>query len=64
MTFEATLTASRLGDPEALSVMIEQYYPLITKKAVVNDVYDEDLEQELIATLMNCVRCFDPKKYF
>ena len=34
------------------------YDPLLTKEAVVNRVFDEDLYQELRIVLLTCIRIF------
>ena len=63
MTFEAALKAAKLGNTKALSFLIELYYPLIAKSSIEDGVFHEDLEQEFLATLLKCVRKFDPKRY-
>ena len=63
MTFEAMLAAAQSGDAEALSALVGRFAPLIAKSSHVYGVHDEDLEQEVIATFMNCVRCFNLKMY-
>jgi len=64
MTFENTLEAARTGNADAMSDLIDQYFPLIAKNSVIAGVHDEDLEQELLATLIKCVKSFDPKNCY
>ena len=62
MSFEAILIAAKCGEAEALSKIIEFYFPLIAKASVLKGVYHEDLEHELIVILLKCVKRFNPMK--
>lgn len=58
MKFELLLRQAQKGDKEAQEEIFQMYRPLLIKKSMDNNVFDEDLYQELSATLMNCIRKF------
>lgn len=58
MNFELLLKQAQKGDKEAQEEIFQMYRPLLIKNSMDNNVFDEDLYQELSATLMNCIRKF------
>lgn len=58
MDFDVLLECAKDGNSEAMMEIIEVYKPLLIKNALVNGRFDEDLYQELISTLIVCVRRF------
>ena len=58
MNFELLLRQAQKGDKEAQEEIFRMYRPLLIKNSMDNNVFDEDLYQELSATLMNCIRKF------
>ena len=56
--FSAHLLLAKQGDPVAIGKLVELYKPLLTKAAIVNKQFDEDLYQELVITLMACIHSF------
>ena len=58
MNFELLLRQAQKGDKEAQEEIFQMYRPLLIKNSMDNNVFDEDLYQELSATLMNCIRKF------
>lgn len=58
MNFEMLLRQAQKGDKEAQEEIFQMYRPLLIKNSMDNNVFDEDLYQELSATLMNCIKKF------
>lgn len=58
MNFELLLRQAQKGDKEAQEEIFRMYRPLLIKNSMDNNVFDEDLYQELSATLMNCIKKF------
>ena len=58
MSFELLLQQAKKGDKEAQEEIYQMYRPLLIKNSMDNNVFDEDLYQELSATLINCIRKF------
>ena len=58
MEFEEVLRKAQAGDMEAKEEIVRMYRPLLVKNSMDNNVFDEDLYQELSATLLNCIRNF------
>ena len=56
VSFRALLLLAKKGDDIAMAQIIEMYNPLIMKEAILNGSVDEDLRQELIATIVQCIR--------
>jgi len=57
MNFIELLTAAK-ANPAVTDRLIELYRPMLTKAAIVDGVFDEDLYQELVIVLLRCVRSF------
>ena len=58
MNFEMLLRQAQKGNRESQEEIFRMYRPLLIKNSMDNNVFDEDLYQELSATLMNCIRKF------
>lgn len=58
MNFIELLRKAQGGDEDAIVELLTLYDPLLTKAAIVNSVYDEDLYQELRIVFLNCISAF------
>ena len=58
MNFEMLLERAKAGDREAREEIFRMYRPLLIKNSMDRNVFDEDLYQELSATLLNCIQKF------
>lgn len=58
MNFEKLLEQAKLGDEDAQEEIFRMYRPLLIKNAMEQNRFEEDLYQELSATLLNCIRKF------
>lgn len=58
MNFEMLLERAKAGDKEAREEIFRMYRPLLIKNSMDQNVFDEDLYQELSATLLNCIQKF------
>lgn len=63
MEFRETLWKARGYDRKAMMEIIEMYRPLMVKYAVVNGRFDEDLYQEFVYTMLQCILKFPVEKY-
>ena len=58
MNFEKVLMHAKEGDADAILEIIEMYKPLLIRNAIVNGRFDEDLYQELVSELLQCIQRF------
>lgn len=58
MNFERLLLKAKEGNADAVLKILEIYKPLFIKNAIVNGRFDEDLYQELVSTLLQCIQRF------
>ena len=58
MNFERLLLQANEGNADAVLEILEIYKPLLIKNAIVNGRFDEDLYQELVSTLLQCIQRF------
>ena len=58
MNFERLLLQAKEGNADAVLKILEIYKPLLIKNAIVNGRFDEDLYQELVSTLLQCIQRF------
>ena len=58
MNFEKVLMQAKVGDSDAILEIIEMYKPLLIRNAIVNGRFDEDLYQELVSELLQCIQRF------
>ena len=57
MSFERLLLQAKEGNADAVLKILEIYKPLLIKNAIVNGRF-EDLYQELVSTLLQCIQRF------
>ena len=58
MDFEKLLEQAKTGDKEALEEIFRMYRPLLIKNSMEQNMFEEDLYQELSVTLLNCIQKF------
>ena len=58
MNFENLLLQAKEGNEKAREEIFRMYRPLLIKNSMDNSVFDEDLFQELSATLLHCIAKF------
>lgn len=58
MTFEVLLRQAQEGNMTAITEIWEMYKPLLIKNAIVEGFFDEDLYQELVKVLLECIQRF------
>ena len=58
MNFERLLLKAKEGNADAVLKILEIYKPLLIKNAIVNGRFDEDLYQELVSILFQCIQRF------
>lgn len=59
MNFENILRRAKQGDRKAQEEIFRKYQPLLVKHSMDMGVFDEDLFQELSATLLHCIELFN-----
>ena len=57
--FTKILLAAKSGEEDAIKEMIRMYNPLLIKNAIVKNVFDDDLYQELCLVLLECIRLYE-----
>lgn len=63
MEFKERLERARNYDKKATMEIAEMYRPLMVKYAVVGGIFDEDLYQEFVYTMLRCILKFPIEKY-
>ena len=58
MNFERLLLKAKEGNADAVLKILEIYKPLLIKNALVEGIFDEDLYQDLVSTLLQCIQRF------
>ena len=58
MNFKELLSRAKDDDLQAKKALLERYKSLLLKEAIIDNVFDEDLYQELCVTLLDCIRKF------
>ncbi len=58
MSFDILLQAAKAGSPLAKAEIFRMYRPLLIKYAMDNNLFDEDLYQELSVVLLKCIEKF------
>ena len=56
MNFKELLTLAQSGEALAIKKIVEMYKPLLIKESIIDGVFDEDLHQELMLTLLRCIK--------
>ena len=59
MDFKELLIRAKRGENEAQETLLEMYRPLISKEAIIDGVFDEDLYQELCYKFIRCIDKFE-----
>ena len=59
MNFEELIIRAKNGENEAQETLLEMYQPLLSKEAIVDGVFDEDLYQELCFKFICCIEKFE-----
>ena len=59
MNFKELIIRAKKGENEAQEALLEMYQPLLSKEAIVDGVFDEDLYQELCYKFIQCIDKFD-----
>ena len=59
MNFEELIIRAKKGENEAQETLLEMYQPLLSKEAIVDGVFDEDLYQELCFKFICCIEKFE-----
>ncbi len=63
MEFKERLERARSYDKKAMMEIVEMYRPLMVKYAVVGGIFDEDLYQEFVYTMLRCILKFPIERY-
>lgn len=63
MEFKERLERARNYDKKAMMEIVEMYRPLMVKYAVVGGIFDEDLYQEFVYTMLRCILKCPIEKY-
>lgn len=58
MDFEKLLLRAKRGEDKAIEEIFFLYRPLLIKRSINDNVFDEDLYQELSITLLKCIQKF------
>ena len=56
MNFKELLILAQRGEDLAIKKIVEMYKPLLIKESIVDGIFDEDLHQELMLTLLRCIQ--------
>ena len=59
MEFKELIIRARRGENSAQEQLLELYKPLLSKEAIVDGVFDEDLYQELCLRFIRCIDKFE-----
>ena len=59
MEFKELIIRAKRGENSAQEQLLELYKPLISKEAIVDGVFDEDLYQELCLRFIRCIDKFE-----
>ena len=58
MNFRDLLLLAQSQEAFAIHAIAQMYRPLLLKESIIDGCFDEDLYQELLITLMDCIRKF------
>lgn len=59
MNFKELIIRAKRGEAEAKESLLEMYRPLISREAIIDGVFDEDLYQELCFRFIHCIDRFE-----
>lgn len=60
ITIIELLKGAKAGDKQCVQDLVQLYSPLLFNVATVDHIFDEDLYQELVITLLHCTKTFNP----
>lgn len=58
MNFECLLLSAKAGNEDAITAILQMYWPLLLKYAIIDGALDEDLYQELSIILLKAIKLF------
>lgn len=58
MSFKDLLLQAKAGDENAFTELLMMYRPLLLKESIVEEMFDEDLYQELCIVFLRCIQRF------
>ena len=59
MEFKELIIRTKRGESDAQEKLLHMYQPLLFKEAMVDNVFDEDLYQELCYRFIQCIDRFE-----
>lgn len=59
MEFKELIIRAKRGENSAQEQLLELYKPLLSKEAIVDGIFDEDLYQELCCRFIRCIEVFN-----
>lgn len=59
MDFKELIIRAKRGENNAQEALLEMYRPLLSKEAIIDGVFDEDLYQELCFKFIHCIYRFE-----
>lgn len=59
MGFKELIIRAKKGEAKAKEHLLEMYHPLISREAIIDGVFDEDLYQELCFKFIHCIDKFE-----
>ena len=63
MEFEEILFRAQQGDKKAVERVLEMFRPMLIRNALIKGIFDEDLYQEFVYTMLQCILKFPIEKY-
>ena len=63
MEFEEILFRAQQGDKKAVERILEMFHPMLIRNALIKGIFDEDLYQEFVYTMLQCILKFPIEKY-
>lgn len=59
MDFKELIIRAKRGENNAQETLLEMYSPLLSKEAIIDGAFDEDLYQELCFRFIRCLNKFE-----
>lgn len=56
MNFKELLILAQRGEAFAVEKIVDMYKPLLIKESIIDGIFNEDLYQELLITLLRCIQ--------
>lgn len=57
--FKELIIRAKKGETVAQEELLQMYLPLLLKKSIVDEIFDEDLYQELCCKFIFCIHKFE-----